>query len=304
MAACENAFYVDDSGSSPREAIFVLAGLLSTVEEWAKFSNKWVLALSQPPKLDYFKMSEAASLQPSGQFARSRGWNEALRDDRLVTLARIVRDHVKVRASVSIRHEHFNKYLRTIPAVGRRLATDHPYPVLFAQLVTAELTQSFRLGLVEPHDYILDEQTGFDSEIEDLWPQYKRDMARSARPELAGLLGSKPYFRDDKQFLPLQAADLYAWQVRNHAMLSRVLHIPLNRVLRVFQGVPSFHYDMNEARCIRDRDKLRAREGDARKENPALMLVSFPETPREQKKARRAHRRARGLPPSPRRPRS
>jgi hypothetical protein len=39
-----NAFYVDDSGSEPNGIIFVMAGLLSSVEEWLKFSTEWTIA--------------------------------------------------------------------------------------------------------------------------------------------------------------------------------------------------------------------------------------------------------------------
>jgi hypothetical protein len=256
--------------------------------------------LAQPPKLDYFKMNEAATLRPDGQFARSRGWDEQKRDDRLVILMRIIQRRVKLRASVSIRHEHFQKYIRSLPAIGRRLGTDSPYPLLLSQLVSAELVHSHQHGSLENHDFILDEQTGVEAEIEELWPQYKQHVERSNRPELAGLLGSRPYFRDDKMFLPLQAADLYAWQVRHHLMSNRVLHVPKGRILRLFDTIPSFHNDMDEARCQRDRARLLARGVEIKKANPALALVSFPATSREQKKARRSYAASRGKSPSPR----
>jgi hypothetical protein len=62
----------------------------------------------------------------------------------------------------------------------------------------------------------MDEQAGMEQEVRELWPSYKASVAKNGPPRYVALMGSKPYFLDDRQFLPLQAADLYAWHVRDH----------------------------------------------------------------------------------------
>jgi hypothetical protein len=63
-------------------------------------------------------MSEAAWF--GGQFSRQKGWDERKRDDRLITLTRIIRKYVKLRVSVCIRHDLFQKYMLSVPAVVNR----------------------------------------------------------------------------------------------------------------------------------------------------------------------------------------
>jgi hypothetical protein len=74
--------FADDSGSDrqapdKQSPVFVLAGYVSTVDNWKKFSNEWKAALkSGPRELDYFKMVEAHSLKE--QFC---GWTKYDRDE-------------------------------------------------------------------------------------------------------------------------------------------------------------------------------------------------------------------------------
>jgi hypothetical protein len=88
---------IDDSGSEPQSPLFVLGGFVASAEAWTKFSDEWDAALKEPPVLDYFKMVEAANL--TEQFAPAKGWTERKRDDRLLTLARIIRNYAKVRVA-------------------------------------------------------------------------------------------------------------------------------------------------------------------------------------------------------------
>ena len=74
----------DASGNEPQSPIFVFGGLIAPAAKWADFSAAWQAALDEPPKIEYFKISEAANM--GGQFSKRRGWTEAKRDDRVVTI--------------------------------------------------------------------------------------------------------------------------------------------------------------------------------------------------------------------------
>jgi hypothetical protein len=207
--------YVDDSGSQPNSPIFFFGGFLSTVDRWAAFSNEWDSALALSPSLDYFKMSEAASFR--GQFEKYRGWNEDNRNDRLVHLAQIINRHALLRASASIRHDLFEKYLRHLPAVERTLSTDDPHVLLAANFISIALVHAWNHGIREPIDFIFDKQDGYQQEFQRLWPTYKKLMLTSERGrQLSALVGEDPIFLDENGRKPLQAADFYAWQARNH----------------------------------------------------------------------------------------
>jgi Protein of unknown function (DUF3800) len=287
--------YIDDSGSEPQSPIFFLAGFIASVEQWAAFSNEWTTALAQPPKLEYFKTNEAAGLGAHGQFSKKKGWDEAKRDDRLVTLTRIINKYAKLRVSVSIRHDLFEKYMRSLPAVERNLATDSPYVLLFTQIISVAILFADKHGLREPCDFIFDQQCGFSDEAMRHWEIYKLALGNSLRGDLLPLIGSPPAFRDEKCFLPLQAADLYAWQARNHYLgnhrvKNQTIQIPMNSVLRGLRPIPRFHRSITEAELIRQHASLLKTGEWLVKERPEVSLIP---AGRDKKERRRMRRKAR-----------
>lgn len=51
--------FVDDSASDEGEARLFLAGYINAADKWGLFSDAWQEQLSNPPAIEYFKMSEA-----------------------------------------------------------------------------------------------------------------------------------------------------------------------------------------------------------------------------------------------------
>jgi uncharacterized protein DUF3800 len=277
MAAARFEVYVDDSGSEPQSPIFFLGGFISSVERWAAFSNEWDSALALLPALDYFKMSEAAGFWE--QFARKRGWNETNRDDRLVTFARIINKYAMLRVSASIRHDLFEKYLLSLPAIERNLAVDAPYITLAMHLVTGATMFAYDRGIRDPIDFIFDEQAGFKDELRERWPVYKRLYQLTSRGrQLAPLLGAEPSFLDEKERKPLQAADLYAWQARdhyvqNHRAKNQKIAVPMSATLKLLRGIPMDHFPVTEAMLARQHTGLVQTGERIKKEQPSLTLI-------------------------------
>jgi hypothetical protein len=115
--------FVDDSGSEPQAPYFVLGGFVAPpLPNWFDFSNEWQAVLDQAPKLEYFKMNEAATF--TGQFERQRGWNEKNRDARVIDLAYLVRRFANLRISVAIRNVDFNTYIKSMAFPNRQLISD------------------------------------------------------------------------------------------------------------------------------------------------------------------------------------
>ncbi len=287
--------YVDDSGSEPQSQIFFLAGFISSVERWAAFSNEWDSALALTPSLDYFKMSEAAGFRE--QFSRKRGWNETNRDDRLVTFARIISKYAMLRVSASIRHDFFEKYLLSLPAIERNLAVDAPYVPLALHFISGATTFAYEGGIREPIDFIFDEQIGFKEEIRERWPVYKRLYQLTARGrQLTPLLGAEPSFLDEKQRKPLQAADLYAWQARhhyiqNHRFKNQKIIVPMSSTLKLLRGIPRMHFPMDEGMLARQYASLVRRAERIKKEQPSLTLIPAHSEPKKRRQFRKLTRR-------------
>jgi Protein of unknown function (DUF3800) len=56
--------------------------------------------------------------------------------------------------------------------------------------------------------------------------RYWDQMKEIVDPSRAALLGSEPHFEDDFDFNPLQAADMYAWIIRDRLLPKDQLHWP------------------------------------------------------------------------------
>jgi hypothetical protein len=237
--------YIDDSGNSTNSPIFVFGGFVAPVENWLAFSDEWKAALQTPPILDYFKMKEAARLKD--QFDPRKGWTADLRDQRINEFAEIIHKHADLRVSAAIKYNDFKKYIRSIPAVNRGLAADTPYITALSLLMTAVALSRESLNLTDPVDFIFDEQEGIEEELAHFWPGIKAKSEKAINKFVRDSFQHMPLFRNEKDFLPLQAADLYAWQVRRNWNNNRSLYMPPNHALRKLWSIPGFDRVYNES---------------------------------------------------------
>jgi Protein of unknown function (DUF3800) len=276
---------IDDSGSEPQSRIFVLAGFVSTPEGWANFAPEWQAVLDESPKLAYFKMTEAANL--GGQFSRARGWDESKRDDRVMALCDVIKRHSTLRIQAAVRNDHFEKYIKSIPAPERTLMIDSPYALVFTQIVLAMATYGDRVGVADACEFIFDRQHGFDSLALTAWSNAKALAKASNRSDLGKFIGPEPKFADDKTFLPLQAADLYAWHLRRHYDRNQVLYVPPCRVLRQFERMASITRTYDEPELRRLREFLLKGGEIFRANNPDIPLVYAGKTKTERRRIRK-----------------
>ena len=136
--------YIDDSGSSPTDPIFVMAGFVAPASNWSAFSDDWQEALDRSPGLAYFKMKEAAHF--SGEFRKDRGWDETTRNGIVSELARIIVKHAILKIHVSLRNGDFDKHLKQLPFPKRTRASDNPYWLLSHSLMAMMATASSTCG--------------------------------------------------------------------------------------------------------------------------------------------------------------
>src|SRR6516164_5038315 len=98
--------FVDDSGSGGDSLWYVLAGYVGTVEAWDSFEVPWRAVLDSPPKLEYFKASEAESLRPDGQWA---GVSKNERNARLNSFIRVISKSANRAFHVRVRQRDYNE---------------------------------------------------------------------------------------------------------------------------------------------------------------------------------------------------
>lgn len=254
--------YVDDSGGAElnQHPYFVLAGLIADDGRWEAFAADWRIVLDREPTLEYLKMSEAAVLRK--QFAMQRGWTRPLRDARIADFVEVIRSHAIFRISVAVEKEPFFEQVASIKLRNPKPTAGSPYFLAFHQLVLGlPLRQTMTIGSVPQSgkvDFIFDEQGKSGAMATAAWSELKSDVLPRLKmegvPDILPAIGAEPRFGDEKQDLPLQAADLFAWYMSRYRQGNRILIVPPDRNLERLFEIPGddFLYDRAALRDVRE----------------------------------------------------
>lgn len=201
--------YVDDSKSIETPQVFILGGYIAPSEKWEQFSDEWQRVLDMRPPIHYYKFNEAERLE--GEFY---AWSEKRRDERVILLRRVIEEFAS--AEISIRFK-IDAHRKAFASWGRHHR--NPYYFATAHLMGVVGRNLEKLGIEpQPLEFIFDNQVIEKGKVIEGW-----DWAvKRARPNPADLLSkilvNPPTFRDDKDVLPLQAADMCAGWWRTFSM--------------------------------------------------------------------------------------
>jgi hypothetical protein len=230
------AGYFDDSGSDAKSKYYVLAGFIASVDQWRTVSTKWRQILDKEPRLAYFKMSEAMNME--GQF--KTGWTAPLRDQRIFELVEIIQELDPPRIECFLKRSNFDDFVKGI--ISGDIFND-PYFVCFYHLILSIAANAKALEWNCDCDFIFDDQGKIGKNAVERWGWMKKNIDGANAANVSAYLGPPPIFRDDVKFLPLQAADMFAWLVRDcmtrgpHGMeeiaRAAIKHIEGRKILRV-----------------------------------------------------------------------
>lgn len=195
--------FVDDSGGKGHSRHFVLVGLIGHAESWAEFSDEWSSWLRQAPAITIFKMKDAAGC--SGQF---RGMTEKQRGDKLRMLARIINRHAKI-----VTHSMIDLDAHADTWAHQPKPHCEPYFWPYQNTIMAICHTLWDAGWRERFEIIYDEQVIFGPRAK-LWYPVIKVLMGKVYPEQSTILSINPMFKSDDEFLPIQAADMFAWCMR------------------------------------------------------------------------------------------
>ncbi len=189
--------FVDDSGSG--KPVFVLSAYISRLDWWEDFSDRWQDLLDEPPKLEYFKMREAA--QRFGGRMKADARNKRLQ--KFFSLIRMAA-HASLISVVPI-----EIYKATIRGKVHR-EWDDPYFMALFDIVIRVLWNQIAEQSPDTVDFIFDNNPRLAAKV----PHWYQLTRRMLPPQYQHLISPSPKFEDDLQFLPLQAADAQSWYIR------------------------------------------------------------------------------------------
>jgi hypothetical protein len=204
--------FIDDSKSERSPPFFVLGGYVATIDTWGAFSTEWQKALDMRPRLQYFKYREA--IEGEGEFHHA---SEALRMERIAIMRGVVELFDLAEFGIAFRVDSYEK------AFGK-FGRPQLNPYYFAtSILAAEIGRSLeRLQLPkEPLDLIFDDQAMEKARVLEAWEWARNQPIKPDALDLLSILRNPPIWRDDKDVLPLQAADMHATWLRMHGEAQR-----------------------------------------------------------------------------------
>jgi Protein of unknown function (DUF3800) len=192
--------FIDDSGSGGDSPWYILAGYVGTVAGWDGFDGEWTKALHRHPRIEYFKAREAESLRPDGQW---KGITPEQRDAKIDELIEVIGRCADRAIFARIRQSDYNELIKgRIPEDW-----DSPYYFLQTFIIGAAINIERIEGRFDSIDFVFD-----------LDQQHEKNQRLLLQPlqNIPAFFGALANIsrKDDRVFLPLQAADLVAWQIR------------------------------------------------------------------------------------------
>lgn len=190
--------YFDDSVDGD---LVCMAGYVSTAEKWEEFERRWKQVLAKYG-ISFFHMKEYA--HRVGEFS---SWPEERRISLMKELVVVIQDCVLYGVAVAISAKDYESEL---PSELKKFLRD-PYYLAVYSCLTQSLHYHMSNHADEEIAFVWDEKSKVAAEMQRIYAAYK-SADFIPRRELLGSLT----FADDKKFVPLQAADLLAYEYRKY----------------------------------------------------------------------------------------
>lgn len=225
--------YFDESGTHPGSEYVVVAGFVANEPAWLEFSAEWQVALDSYD-LEFFHMSDFENRQGPYRF-----WCEDERKERLNQLLDIIHKHVFQSIGCIVLKKSFD----SIMSPQARIICGDAYGL-------ASLACFRNLGDTAKNpkidgvmDYIMERGAMGSTALLHIWREGAKDPKWMENNRIHSL-----DFRDKRAFLPLQAADILAYELYKHASRrfgqeSRPTRYPIKRLART---LPQWNYIDNE----------------------------------------------------------
>jgi hypothetical protein len=200
--------FLDDSGTKGTGARMVLAGLMGEAQVCAAVADEWarVLRANYPGRIGHFKMDDACGF--TGEFSH---WREDNRDHKVRQMASVIDRDDLTALGVVLDLGAFARVLGPWETTRGKHAMRHPYMMMFLHLLPAAVSAAVENGGTKPMELFFDNQDVFRRTILD---GYDELLSIEDDPARKAVMPIMPWFRDDKEFVLLQAADLIAGELR------------------------------------------------------------------------------------------
>ena len=193
----------DDSYDPGVDGPYVLGGHIATVEQWLNFVPQWQALNERFGDIDargerHFHMTEIMRSPERREF--------------VAAFLRVITANVLSSVSCVFELADFKRAQARVHVPGYEFKAIPPFVFGWSCLLNGINSNRAQISKIigsEPIDFYFDAQ-GEERHIHSIWSEFLDRRSEEERIYYGSLS-----FRDDKDFLPLQAADLWAWWTRS-----------------------------------------------------------------------------------------
>lgn len=193
----------DDSYDPGADGPYVLGGHIATVQQWANFVPQWEALNKRFGDIDargerHFHMTEIMRSPERKEF--------------VAAYLRVITANVLSSVSCVFELADFKRAQARVHVPGYKFDALPPFMFGWNCLLNGINSSRAQLSKIigsEPIDFCFDAQ-GEEGRVHSVWGEFLDRRSEEERSYYGSIS-----FRDDKNFLPLQAADLWAWWTRS-----------------------------------------------------------------------------------------
>lgn len=197
--------YFDDSGTHPKSRVAAVAGYISNVGQWDIFNKEWAACLKKF-KVDEMHRADLESLK--GEFMEAKGWNPNRRKAFLQKIHPIIKNRTKVAIGSAVIRETFEEI---VPARIKQLFGGvYGWCAHECIVLARRWADKCQRGHVPPIEWVFESGTTGYGQVDKMLSELYSSRNQRLDWRIKG------WSFQDKDVLPLQAADVIAYEVFKH----------------------------------------------------------------------------------------
>jgi hypothetical protein len=198
--------YIDDSGTSPENAVAVAAGWIAQTPSWADFESAWETARNiDGDKFDCMHMAEFVFGQKGTEF---EGWSLEKKQRIATRLRGMIKNAADKGFALGIAKKDFDE---VVPSALRAQGFESHYTYAIRRVLGMIDVWRQKERITEPIEYVFDWMDPRDPRRKEIEVVFGTAEGEPEALRRYGLSKGGFSFRPKRNLSPLQAADMFAW---------------------------------------------------------------------------------------------
>jgi hypothetical protein len=212
------SFYCDDSGTHSGSEWAIAASVIAPVQQWDKFCEEWQ-AIAADEEFSVFHMADFVAKKPP--FESSKWLNQEKRDRVMRRLIGTIKCRVTCAFVSAVQKSAYDEVVPADMKAKRSMGKNH-YTFAIRMCMGRIIRWRRDFGRMDGLRYVFDRVSKGKGEIDAIFQRHLSETSSASLGDL-GLSHGGWSFEDKAKFMPLQAADIFAWEAL-HFMRSASAH--------------------------------------------------------------------------------